>query len=69
MDFKNQNFAVFEVVVHNLGRCDNDMIKLKNNDFHYMHTYMVSSPTSAKNLECYLPNMNLDSHVFLDNFR
>ena len=40
MDFENQNFVVFEVVVHNLGRCDNDMIKRKNNDFHYMHTYV-----------------------------
>ena len=49
MDFNNQNFAVFEVVVHNLGRCENDMIKRKN-DFHYTHTYMVSSPNLAKKI-------------------
>ena len=33
-DFENQNFEMFEEVVHNLGKSDNDMIYWKNAYFH-----------------------------------
>ena len=38
-DFESKNFAIFEEVVHNFGRSDDDMIQRKNAYFQYMHTW------------------------------
>ena len=37
--FLNQNFEIFDEVLNNFGRFDDDMIKWKNNDFHSMHMW------------------------------
>ena len=38
-DFESTNFAIFEKVVHNFGRSDDDMIYWKNAYFQYMLTW------------------------------
>ena len=33
-DFENQNFEMFEEIVHNFGKSDSDIIEWKNAYFH-----------------------------------
>ena len=38
-DFESTNFEMFEEVVHNFGKSDDDMIQGKNAYFHQMHIW------------------------------
>ena len=38
-DFENQNFEIFEEIVHNFSKSDGDIIWWKNAYFHQMHTW------------------------------
>ena len=49
-DFEIRNFAIFEEILHNFVRSDNDMINTeKNADFQYMHTWF-DAQLDQKNL-------------------
>ena len=48
-DFENQNFEIFEEVVDNFRKSDNDMIWIA-----YLSTYIVSWPIFTKIIEWFL---------------
>ena len=54
-EFESQNFVIFEVLVDNLGRFDNDMI-ISNK-----YAYVVSCLTHKKILKQYLMCVSLSS--------
>ena len=47
-DFENMNFAIFEEVVHNFGRSDDDMIQPKYAYFQYMQAWFDLMPNLIK---------------------
>ena len=44
-DSESTNFAIYEKVVHNFARSDEDMIYWKNAYFHYTHTWFHAQLT------------------------
>ena len=50
-NFENKNFAIFEELVDNFGRTDNDIVK---KCLFLVEACVVSCPACTKNLERYL---------------
>ena len=53
-DFENQNFEMFEEVVHNVNKSDGHKMFSEKCLFP-LNAYMFSCPTQSKNLERTLP--------------